>query len=118
MEVPDIKETVHTRQIEYTRAGWRPATVREVGLMVSSLHDGVKDTLFAPHLRLPITYTHKVLVNVWVALECIDRTVMFTHLSTKSEVSLNLLSLIYVQDVTLLRANKEFLRTGISVVLH
>ena len=118
MEVPNIKETVHTRQIEHTSAGRGPATVREVGLVVASLHDGVEDTLFAPHLSLPVTNTHKVLVDEWIALECVDGPVMLAHLSTEPEVGLNLLSLVYVQDVTLLRADQELLRAGVSVVLH
>ena len=63
VEIPNIQESVHSRQEEQAWAGWRPAAIRQISLMVSSLHYRVEHTFLTPHLSLPIANTHEVLVD-------------------------------------------------------
>jgi len=53
-EVPNVEETVHAGQVEQTGAGRRPATVSQVRVMVTRLHDGLLE-LFRPNLGRPVT---------------------------------------------------------------
>lgn len=119
VEVPDVEEAVHTGQVEEAWARGRPATIRQIGLVVAGLHDWIEDTFFAPHLGLPVTYTHKVLLNMWVALDSVNRPVMAALDSAEPEVSLDLLLLLVDEhDNTLFCADKELTRTGFVVPLH
>lgn len=53
----------------------------------------------------------------WVSLEGINWTVVLTRFETKSSLDFNCLSLVSLQDVTLLSTNKVLKRTSILVVL-
>lgn len=91
-DVPDIEETVHTGQEEQTGASWRPATVREVALVISGLHDWGLE-VFAPNLGRPISNRHEVLKMAWVPLKRVNWSVMSSAFHSKSHVNFDLLSL-------------------------
>jgi hypothetical protein len=54
VEVPNIKEAINSCQEEETTSGSGPATIGQIGLMISGLHDG-GELIFGPDLGGPIT---------------------------------------------------------------
>ena len=117
-EVPNVKETVHTGEEEETWAGRGPATIGQIGLMVTSHHDGMGFEIFAPDLSGPITNSKEVFEMTGVSLNVIDGTVMLALIQTEFQVDFDLLTLVSLEDVTLLGTDKVLEGRSIGVVLE
>ena len=105
IEVPDIEETVDSSKEEKTTSGWRPATVGKIGGVISCLHNGWL-LLFTPDLGAPITDREEVLSVSWVSIERVNWSMMFTRFKTESLLNFDSLSLICLQNITLLCTNE------------
>jgi hypothetical protein len=70
------------------------------------LHDRVTLKIFAPDLGRPVTDGQEVLEVTWVPLNVVDRSMMLTLVHTELQVDFNLLTLVGLEDVTLLSTDE------------
>jgi len=105
IEIPDIEETIDSSKEEKTASGWRPAAVGKISGVISCLHDG-RLLLFTPDLGAPITNRKEILRVRWVSIEGVNWSMMFTRFKTESLLNFDSLSLICLQNITLLCTNE------------
>jgi hypothetical protein len=74
--------------------------------------------IFAPDLGRPVTDGQEVLQVTWVSLNIVDGSVMLALIETELQVDFNLLSLVGLEDVTLLSTDEVLERRGIGVILE
>jgi len=85
--------------------------------VITRLHDGVAFQVLTPNLGAPITDGKEILKVTGVSLDVVDGAVMLALLEAELKVDFDLLTLVGLQDVTLLGTDKVLKRGGIRVVL-
>jgi len=115
-EVPDIEASVHAGEEEKARTSFGPATVGEVGVVVTCLHDWDLQ-FFGPDLGAPVSHSQEVLEMDGVSVHGVDRTVMLTLLITPSTLHFGLVVSTLAHDgVSLLGTYQELVGMRILVV--
>ena len=73
--------------------------------------------IFTPDLGRPVTNSQEVFEMARVSFNVVDRAVMFSLFKTEPQVDFDLLSLVGLEDVTLLGTDQVLERGSIRVVL-
>ena len=115
-EIPYVETSVHAGQEEKPGTSLGPATVSEVRVVVTGLHDW-DFQFFRPDFGGPISNSEEILEMHGISVHGVNGSVMLTLLITPSTLDFSLLvSVLTHNSVTLLGPNQELVGMSILII--